>query len=117
MNPRTTGLNIATDLRISHLVQWTVSSATSRRTHGKYILRNFLADQLVGLDGLINLANIALPLAFSVRDVLKLRILPFASVVMVLVVRTSLSRAGSEAGIGLQRHDGGRLQVAFADLR
>jgi hypothetical protein len=88
-----------------------------KKNSWKIILRNFLADQLVGLDGLINLANIALPLAFSVRDVLKLRILPFASDVMVLVVRTSLSRAGSEAGIGLQRHDGGRLQVAFADLR
>ena len=46
------------------------------------ILRNFLADQLFGLDGLINLVNIALLLAFSVRDVLKLRILALASDVM-----------------------------------
>jgi hypothetical protein len=46
------------------------------------ILRSFLADQLFGLDGLINFANIAPLLAFSVRDVLKLRILALASDVM-----------------------------------
>jgi hypothetical protein len=38
------------------------------------LLRDFLAEQLFGLDGLINLANFAFLLAFSVRDVLKLRI-------------------------------------------
>jgi hypothetical protein len=42
-------------------------------------LRNFLATQLFGLDGLINLANFAFLLAFSVCDVLKLRILAFVS--------------------------------------
>ena len=46
------------------------------------ILRDFLADQLFGLDGLINLANLAFLAAFSVRDVLKLRILAFASDVL-----------------------------------
>jgi hypothetical protein len=47
-------------------------------------LRNFLAAQLFGLDGLINLANFAFLLAFSVRDVLKLRILAFVSDVLTL---------------------------------
>src|ERR1700677_1468168 len=47
-------------------------------------LRNFLASQLFGLDGLINLANFAFLLAFSVRDVLKLRILAFVSDVLTL---------------------------------
>jgi hypothetical protein len=46
------------------------------------LLRNFPADQLFGLDGLINLANFAFLLAFSVRDVLKLRILALTSDVM-----------------------------------
>ena len=46
------------------------------------VLRNFLADQLFGLDALINFANFAFLLAFSVRDVLKLRILAFTSDVM-----------------------------------
>jgi hypothetical protein len=46
------------------------------------LLRDFLSDQVFGLDGLINLANIALLLAFSVRGVLKLRILALASDVM-----------------------------------
>jgi hypothetical protein len=43
------------------------------------LLKNFLADQLFGLDGLINLANLAFLLALSVRDVLRLRILALAS--------------------------------------
>jgi hypothetical protein len=43
------------------------------------LLRNFLVSQLFGLDGLINLANFVFLLAFSVRDVLKLRILAFVS--------------------------------------
>lgn len=46
------------------------------------LLRDFLADQLFGLDGLINLANFVFLLAFSVRDVLKLRILALTSDVM-----------------------------------
>jgi CRP-like cAMP-binding protein len=46
--------------------------------------RNFLTDQIFGLSGLVNLANFALLLAFSVRDLLKLRILLFASDVVVL---------------------------------
>jgi hypothetical protein len=46
------------------------------------LLREFLSDQVFGLDGLINLANIALLLAFSVRGVLKLRILALASDIM-----------------------------------
>src|ERR1700733_9387158 len=46
------------------------------------LLGNFLATQLFGLDGLINLANLAFLAAFSVRDVLKLRILAFASDVL-----------------------------------
>jgi hypothetical protein len=45
-------------------------------------LRDFLADQLLGLDGLINLANIFLLSAFSMRDLLKLRNLAPASDVM-----------------------------------
>src|ERR1700733_14291415 len=45
-------------------------------------LRNFLAAQLFGLDGLLNLANLAFLLAFSVRDVLKLRILALVSDVL-----------------------------------
>ena len=35
----------------------------------------FVADQVVGINGLINLSNIVFLVAFSVRDVLKLRIL------------------------------------------
>jgi Popeye protein conserved region len=81
VNLCTTGLNIATDLRSAIL-----SNRRFRRSLQEElmenILRNFLADQLFGLDGLINLANIALLLAFSVRDVLKLRILALASDVM-----------------------------------
>ena len=46
------------------------------------LLRNFLAAQLFGLDGLINLANFVFLLAFSVRDVLTLRILAFVSDVL-----------------------------------
>ncbi len=48
------------------------------------LLRDFWADQIFGLNGLVNLANFALLLAFSVRDVLKLRILSLASDVMLL---------------------------------
>jgi CRP-like cAMP-binding protein len=46
--------------------------------------RNLLTDQIFGLNGLVNLSNLAFLLAFSVRDFLKLRILSFASDVMIL---------------------------------
>jgi Popeye protein conserved region len=48
------------------------------------LLRDFLSDQIFGLNGLINLSNVAFLLAFSVRDVLKLRILSLASDIMIL---------------------------------
>jgi hypothetical protein len=35
----------------------------------------FMFDQVLGISGLINLSNIAFLVAFSARDVLKLRIL------------------------------------------
>jgi Popeye protein conserved region len=47
-------------------------------------LKDVLTDQIIGLNGLVNLANFAFLLAFSVRDVLKLRILSLASDVMIL---------------------------------
>jgi hypothetical protein len=47
-------------------------------------LKGFLIDQILGLNGLVNLANFAFLLALSVRDVLKLRILSLAADVMVL---------------------------------
>jgi CRP-like cAMP-binding protein len=47
-------------------------------------LRDFLTDQIFGLNGLVNLANFAFLVAFSVRDVLKLRILSLAADVIVL---------------------------------
>jgi hypothetical protein len=47
-------------------------------------LNNFLTDQILGLNGLVNFANFAFLLALSVRDVLKLRILSLASDVLVL---------------------------------
>jgi hypothetical protein len=47
-------------------------------------LRDFAADQLLGLNGLVNLANFAFLLALSVRDVLKLRILSLAADILVL---------------------------------
>jgi hypothetical protein len=47
-------------------------------------MRNFLTDQLFGLNGLVNLSNFAFLLAFSVRDFLKLRVLSLASDVMIL---------------------------------
>jgi hypothetical protein len=42
------------------------------------LLRDFLTDQILGLNGLVNLANFAFLLALSVRDVFKLRILSLA---------------------------------------
>ena len=48
------------------------------------LLRGFLTDQILGLNGLVNLANFAFLLALSVRGVLKLRVLSLAADVMVL---------------------------------
>jgi Popeye protein conserved region len=48
------------------------------------LLRDVLTDQVFGLNGLVNLANFAFLLAFSVRDVLTLRILSLAADVVVL---------------------------------
>src|SRR3984893_2403474 len=48
------------------------------------LLRDFLTHQIFGLNGLVNLSNFAFLLAFSVRDVLKLRILLLASDVVIL---------------------------------
>src|SRR5258708_26722096 len=48
------------------------------------LLRDFLTDQIFGLNGLVNLSNFAFLLAFSVRDFLKLRILSLASDIMIL---------------------------------
>jgi Cyclic nucleotide-binding domain len=48
------------------------------------LLRDLLTDQVFGLNGLVNLANFAFLLAFSVRDVLKLRILSLTADVVVL---------------------------------
>lgn len=48
------------------------------------LMRDFLADQILGLDGLINLSNVLFLVAYSVRDVLKLRILAIAGEVITL---------------------------------
>jgi hypothetical protein len=48
------------------------------------LLKSLLADQILGLNALVNLSNFAFLLAFSVRDFLKLRILAIASDVMIL---------------------------------
>ena len=48
------------------------------------LLRDFLTDQFFGLNELVNLANFAFLLAFSVRDVLRLRVLSLAADVIVL---------------------------------
>jgi hypothetical protein len=37
----------------------------------------FVADQVLGINGLVNLSNIVFLVAFSVQDVLMLRILSF----------------------------------------
>jgi hypothetical protein len=42
------------------------------------VLRDFLSEQIFGLDGIVNLSNFVFLAAFSVRDVLKLRILSLA---------------------------------------
>jgi hypothetical protein len=48
------------------------------------VLHSFLADQVFGLNGLVNLANFVFLLALSVRNVLALRILSLAADVLVL---------------------------------
>jgi hypothetical protein len=47
-------------------------------------MRNFLTDQILGLNGLVTLSNLVFLLAFSVRDVLKLRILSVTSYGLIL---------------------------------
>ena len=47
-------------------------------------LRDFLTDQIFGLNRLANLANFSVLLAFSVRGVLKLRILSLVADVVIL---------------------------------
>jgi CRP-like cAMP-binding protein len=42
-------------------------------------MKEFLTSQLLGLDGLVNLSNIMFLVAFSTRDVLRLRVLTLAS--------------------------------------
>jgi hypothetical protein len=74
-------LNIATDLQSALLPNRRFRRPLQEGIM-EILLRDFLADQLFGLDGLINLANFVFLLAFSVRDVLKLRILALTSDVM-----------------------------------
>jgi hypothetical protein len=50
----------------------------------EYLMSNFLTDQILGLNGLVNLSNLVFLLAFSVRDVLKLRILSVTSYGLIL---------------------------------
>ena len=45
---------------------------------------DFLTNQIIGLNGLVNLSNLVFLLAFSVRDVLKLRVLSVASYCVIL---------------------------------
>jgi hypothetical protein len=47
-------------------------------------VRDLLTDQIFGLNGLINLANIAFLLAFSLRDILILRVLALVSDVLII---------------------------------
>jgi len=47
-------------------------------------MRDFLINQVFGLNGLVNLSNLVFLLAFSVRDVLKLRVLSVAAYCMIL---------------------------------
>jgi hypothetical protein len=48
------------------------------------VLRSFLTDQILGLNGLVNIANFVFLLALSVRNVLALRILSLAADALVL---------------------------------
>src|SRR5579871_2343742 len=47
-------------------------------------MRDLLINQLFGLNGLVNLSNLVFLMAFSVRDVLKLRVLSVAAYVVIL---------------------------------
>jgi hypothetical protein len=47
-------------------------------------MTDFLTSQLFGLNGLVNLSNLVFLLAFSVHDVLKLRVLSVVSYVVIL---------------------------------
>lgn len=47
-------------------------------------MNEFLADQVLGIDALVNLSNIVFLVAFSVRDVLKLRILSLVGEAIIL---------------------------------
>src|ERR1700692_5115015 len=47
-------------------------------------VRDLLTDQIFGLNGLINLANIAFILAFALRDVLILRVLALVSDILII---------------------------------
>jgi CRP-like cAMP-binding protein len=78
---KTIGLNFAT--AVSPLARSTVGRPFGEGSM-EALLRDFLTDQIFGLNGLVNLSNFAFLLAFSVRDVLKLRILSLASDVMIL---------------------------------
>lgn len=44
----------------------------------------FVADQILGINGLVNVSNIVFLAAFSVRDVLKLRLLSIAGEALIL---------------------------------
>src|SRR5215467_7480732 len=47
-------------------------------------MSEFLANQILGLNGLVNLSNLVFLLAFSVHDVLKLRVLSVVSYAVIL---------------------------------
>jgi len=51
---------------------------------GKIPVQDFLASQIFGLNGLVNLSNLIFLLAFSIRDVLQLRILSVVSYLVIL---------------------------------
>jgi hypothetical protein len=44
----------------------------------------FVADQILGINGLVNVSNIVFLATFSVRDVLKLRVLSIAGEALIL---------------------------------
>jgi CRP-like cAMP-binding protein len=48
------------------------------------LMKDFLADQIFGLDVLVSLSNVVFLVAYSVRDVLKLRVLAIAGEFMIL---------------------------------
>jgi CRP-like cAMP-binding protein len=49
-----------------------------------FLMRDFLANQIFGFDVLVNLSNVVFLVAYSVRDVLKLRILAVAGELIIL---------------------------------